>query len=361
MALGGIQAGKAFVEFILSDKKFKSQLHTFTGALRKAGNVGLAFSTPILAGFGAAAAAFASVGSELNDMSARTGISVESLSELKFAAQQTGTSLEAIQKAAKELQQHGVDPKRFDEIANSIAAIPDPTKQAQAAMKAFGARSGQALLPLLRDLPALREQARALGLTMSTEQAAAADALGDSFDTVKAQLVAMTVQMGAAIAGPLTEFLTWAQGTLTSVIGFIQANPDLVAAIAAVTVGIAAASAAMIVLGTIMAVISAHPIIATLTLIAGLVLGLATYFGLASNAASGFKASLDAQSRQVQTQLSATVRSTAVAPAGAAAAGSLPTVRNVSAEIAQWTHETAVNTAGILRKMAGGGLVMGAG
>jgi hypothetical protein len=352
----GIQAGKAFVEFVLGDKKINGQLASIAGKLRKFGSIGAAATGPLLAGFAAAALTFANVGSALADTSQRTGIAVESLSELSYAAQQSGTDLGVIEKAAKNLQKKGIDPRRFDEFANSIAQIQDPVKQAQAAMETFGKASGTALLPLIRDLPALRQKARDLALTMSAEDAAAADEFGDALDTAKAQFTALAVQIGAAIAGPLTEFLVWSQGILASTIQFIHENPRLVAAIAAVAAGIAAASAAAVTFGIILAVISAHPIIAALTLIAGLALGVAVYFGLASDAAGDMKKSLDGvkmpgaspnaqlsgQAQTVQNQLRNAASGRQVQPTVAAqAAASAPVEKDRTAEIARWTRESA--------------------
>lgn len=353
-----IKAGKAFVEFVLSDKKLDSQLSKIGAKLNKFGTIGLAVTGPILAGFAGAASVFASAGSELYDLSKRTGLSVESLSELKFAAEQSGVSLSTVERAARELQKKGIDPKKFDEIAASIAAIPDETARAQAAMEAFGTRSGTALLPMLDELPKLRQQARDLGLTLSTEDADAADRLGDAFDATKAQMTALAVQIGAAIAGPLTNFLVWAQGILAWTIGFIQENPRLVAAIAAITLGIAAASGAAVVFGTILAIISAHPIIAALSLIAGLVLGVATYFGLASDAAGDFKNSLSGvkvpgvggaspfagEAAGVQSQLQGALAGRSAAsssPVRSAAAAAAPKLRDFGAEIAKNTRDAA--------------------
>lgn len=358
MGLGaGIKAGKAFVEFILSDKKLDGQLGRIAGRLQQVGTIGLAATAPIIAGFTAAALTFASVGSELNDMAGRTGQSVQSLSELEFAAQQAGTDMGVVEGAFKELQSKGIDPIHFDEIAADIAAIEDPTQRAQRAMEIFGKRTGTLLLPLLSQLPRLRQHAQALGVTLSDENAAAADELGDSLEVAKLQLEAMAIQIGAAIAGPLTEFLHWSQGVLSATIQWIKENPRLVRTIAAVTLGIAAASAAAATFGMILTIITLHPIITALTLIAGLVLGVAAYFGLASDAAGDFKSSLDsvkmpgakagspfaAQGNQVQSQLSSALAGRAVIPVTNAATASAPPrpARDYGAEIAKWTKQTA--------------------
>ncbi len=381
-----IEAGKAFVRFILDDKGLETKLGSIAGKFRKFGSIGLAATTPILTGFAAAAGVFASVGDELNKLSDRTGVSVSHLSELKHAAEQSDVSMEDLEMSFRNMQKKGIDPARFDELAAQIAAIEDPTARAQAAMEVFGRRSGTAILPMLKDLPALRQEARNLGLTLNDETADAATNLGDQFANVKAQLTALAVQVGAAIAGPLTDFFVWAQGVLAWVIGFVHENPKLVAAIAAVTAGIAAASSAAVTFGIILAVISAHPIIAALTAISALVIGLTTYFAMASDEVGVFAKSLDGllhalalplgllkdlvekltgitgligkhgdlvgldfeaniaspiqapaiEGARVQSQLSAAVSTPTVVPSP-----TVPIVHDDSPEMVRWTRETA--------------------
>ena len=284
MAFGqGVRAGKAFVEFVIDDKRFKRELHTLRGSLLAVGKIGTAVTGPIMAGFSAAAAIFANSGSELHDMSKQMGVSVEMISEMKYAAEQSGTSLRVLALAARNLQKKGISPAKFFEIAESIAAIPDPVKRAQAAMEKFGTRSGTSLLPVLEDLPQLREQFKKLGIGMSTENAAAADALGDAFGDAKAQFMVLIQQIGNAIAGPLTEFLVWSQGVLSWSIEFIKQNPTLVQGIAAVTSGIFAASVAALALGSALTLLSANPIVLALGALGALGLFVGSKFGAFDN------------------------------------------------------------------------------
>jgi hypothetical protein len=106
-----IRAGRAFVEIFAEDSQMQRvlarvsvRLTAFGQGLAKIGaglaGVGTAVVTPFLT----AAKVFADVGSELVDMSQRTGASVEALSELAFAADQTGTSLSSLETGIKFLQ-----------------------------------------------------------------------------------------------------------------------------------------------------------------------------------------------------------------------------------------------------------------
>jgi hypothetical protein len=252
VSVDAIRAGRAFVEFFIRDEQIATGLERVAARLRQFGAIGSAISAPLIAAFTGAVVAAVSLGSELNDLSARTGLSVSSLSELAFAAQQTGTDLGAIERAAKALQANGISPLEFDRIAAELAGISDHTVRAQKAIEIFGSKAGTAILPLLQDLPKLREEARRLGIVMSGEDAAAADALGDAWDASKAQLLALSAQIGVAIAGPLTQFLKATQPIVASVISWIHENPRLVQTIAAVAGILAVASAAALAVGTAM-------------------------------------------------------------------------------------------------------------
>lgn len=107
----------------------------------------------------------------------------------------------------------------------------------------FG-KAGKELLPLLNEgatgIAALQARAKELGLTLTDDDVVAADALDDSLGELWAQVKAVSLQVGAAIAGPLTDFVAKASEILTWVIAFIKENPNLIRAIAAVALGIAA-------------------------------------------------------------------------------------------------------------------------
>lgn len=389
----GIEAGKAFVKFYLDDKEFKSKLTSISKKLTKFGSIGAAATAPLVAGFTASISAFVSAGDALDKMSGRTGVSVEALSELTYAAGQSGTSIESIEKAIKRMQvgildadkgtgtlseslgQLGVDlnslkqqtpEEQFLTLSRAVANVEDPTMRAALAQKVFG-RAGTELLPLLNSgaqgMDDLRQRAHDLGLTMDEEAAKKAAILGDNLDDVKQQLYFMAVQVGTAIAGPLTEFLQWFQQILSKIIAWIEANPTLVRTIAAITAAVAAVSAAMIGFGVILAIITAHPIIAALTLLAAILVGIATYFGLASDGATDFKKSLDKvkvpgasgatdkdlekQAAKVQADLKAAAATPVAAPVvDQASAERMERESGVyHRESLKWLRETADNTA----------------
>lgn len=258
-----IRAGKAYVELGVKDKLLKG--------LKDAGRRVLGFAAGIAkmsAAVGAAAAAgavtamkaFADMGSELNDASARTGIAVESLSAYKYAADQTSSSLEGFELGLRKMQKtiagavngekaataaldelglsaqqlKGMSPeKQFETIAAAIAAIEDPTMRAAAAQKLFG-RGMTELLPMIQDLAALKQEAADAGLIVSSEDAASADDFGDALSLVwkQAKMVAFYVGNGLAdafmehkdsIVGAMKAAIDWAKNSRTKIRDVVNA------------------------------------------------------------------------------------------------------------------------------------------
>jgi hypothetical protein len=285
-----IRAGRAFVEIFAEDSQLQRvlarvsvRLTSFGQGLAKIGagltGVGTAIVTPFLT----AAKVFADVGSELVDMSQRTGASVEALSELAFVADQTGTSLSSLETGIKFLQKNlvaaadgsaeaqesfanlglsladlqGLAPdEQFARIADGIAAIEDPAQRTAAVLRVFG-RSGTELLPLLSNgaegIRLLREEARRLGLTMSTEDAQAAETFGDSLATVLAVGRRIAVAIGSAVAPALNDFAQAAARIGATVIRWAESNRELLSTIFKIGAGLTAAGATIIVIGSTIA------------------------------------------------------------------------------------------------------------
>jgi len=158
---------------------------------------------------------FLQAGDELDKFNRRTGISVEQIQRLKFAAQQSGTSIETIEKAflrstrvigdaqsgLKEAEDTLValglsvedlanthPDELFYTFADALVAIESPLQKAQLAQELFG-RSGAQLLPLLEDgaegVRLLTDEAERNGNIMSTEAAQAAAKFNDTLNELK--------------------------------------------------------------------------------------------------------------------------------------------------------------------------------
>lgn len=301
----GIRAGRAFVELFADDtalarglRRAQKRLQAFGEGARTLGTRIAASGAAILAGFGAAVGVFISAGDALDKMSGRTGISVEALSELGYAAAQSGANLETLEKGVRTMQKaiveaaggtktyvdaladlgltakdlQGLSPEeQFTVIADRISKIEDPTRRAAIAMQVLG-RAGTALLPLMsggaQGIEELREAARDLGLTVSTETATNAARLGDRIDDLKSVVRATAIAVGDALAPTLEKVVVSITRVAVAVQRWIKGNQALVltaakAAVAVVVIGGAifgvglAAAIASVAIGGLIGIISA--------------------------------------------------------------------------------------------------------
>lgn len=179
----------------------------------------------------------------LDVASARTGIAVENLQRLQFVASQSNVSVDAITSAINKLQKELVTggqessaainrlglsigdlrtlapDDQFLKIAEAIAEIPDPAERSSAAMQIFG-RGGAELLPVLTQgaegVRALSAQFDKLGVSVSAEAVGKVDDLGDAFGRMKVATKALTTELLALVAVPIT-------GVLDATVTFLKA------------------------------------------------------------------------------------------------------------------------------------------
>lgn len=269
----GTRAGKAYVELGIQNNlrrglaQAEGTLKSWGAKLATAGSIAVGASAAGLSVFGGMAKSFADAGSQVYDLSKRTGISAESLSAMKYAAEQNGSSLQTVAKsmgvvnrlsaqlasgnkgAANTLKQLGINSKeflaaspeqRFGMIADGLNAIQDEGIRAGMAMKVLG-KGGAELLPMLEGgsagIKALTDKARELGIVITDEGAAKADALGDSWDSLGSVFQGVMLRIGDAVAGPLTQLIDIMTPIVASIGQFVSANQGMVLGIVA---GIAA-------------------------------------------------------------------------------------------------------------------------
>jgi hypothetical protein len=241
------KTGKSFDQFVKDNKQ----------AFKTVGVAVTAFGAAITGTLVLAVKSFAGLGTELKELSQKTGISVESLSELKYVGDMTSVSLADLaiairgmanfmetastgsEETAKTLKKlglsladvSGLDPERlFMKLSSAIASIPDPIKRSALAVDIFG-RSGTALLPMLAEgqngIAQLRQKAQELGITMSTETANAADELGDALDTVKDSVGGVFNAIGLSLAPIITDLAGKIADIMGKVKGWADAHPEL--------------------------------------------------------------------------------------------------------------------------------------
>jgi phage-related protein len=256
----------------------------------------------------------------LNDLSQRTGVSVESLSKFGAAANDSGSNVDEVAKAMGKLSKGIVDPaskanealksigisatdasgkiRPMDDvmldIADRFAKMPDGAQKTALAMELFG-KSGMNLIPMLNQG---RDALSQYNATITTEGAQAADKFNDSLNEVArvvagpfnqaiTALLPLITQIAQGLAGAITAFTQLPQPVQAAVLvvgalaaGFLALAPAIAAiitigpALAAGLAGLGAAFAAIVPivtgLGTVLAVVFTGPVgIAALVIAAG--------------------------------------------------------------------------------------------
>jgi len=332
MSSGGIEAAKAFVRVYWEDSAIRRGIESTKAMLEStAANIGkigagmAGAGATILAPLTAAVFQFAGAGAAIDDMSQRTGASAEALSQLAYAAGQSGTDIGTVEKsmrklgvtitdanagsatAAKSLGVLGLKSadlakmtpeKQMLAVADALAKITDPGKRAAYAMDILG-KSGAEMLPLMNGgaegIRELMDEADALGLTLSGEQAASAAAFDDMWDKLKNTFGAVSMQIGAALAPAITDLMGRVVPIIGQVVQWIRENSGLIKGVAMLGVGLVVAGAALttfaglltgiaFVLGAIMS-----PLGIMIGLVAGLGVAIIQYFGGATNAVNMLK------------------------------------------------------------------------
>jgi hypothetical protein len=277
-----ILAGLAYVELFVKSDKLQAGLKAAQAKLQSFGK-SVAITGAFIAGAGAALLApftvalhkFIESGSALHWMSQRTGISTNALSELGFAAEQTGTDLGAVEIAVKKMQKalggmgdeahaaaatekalkqlgltgaklKGLKPEdQFQKIAESLAEIKDETTQKGIALALFG-KSGTMLVPMIKNIKALRAEAKELGLSRNPESAKTAAELEESFNRIRRVIKSTFGALGAAIAPAVLQATQLILPFFVIIQRIVKSNPLILRLVAL-------AGAAMVVVGTFIA------------------------------------------------------------------------------------------------------------
>ncbi len=186
---------------------------TIAGIGKAFAAIGVGFSVvSIVSSLRESAAAAIEYGDEINKASIKTGIAVETFSELAYAAKQADVSMDSLSTAFKKMQVavsnagsgskqvlttltalglkfediKNLSPDRqFELLADRINQLKDPADRTRAAVELFG-RAGADLLPLFEQgaagIRAAREEAVKMGATLSKDQA---EALAKADDAIK--------------------------------------------------------------------------------------------------------------------------------------------------------------------------------
>ena len=254
----------------------EGHVSSFSEKIGKIGKIATVAGAAVTGAFTAIVLKTAAVGDKFDKMSLRTGVAVEDLSALAYAADISGTDIGTLEKGLKGLTKTmddasmgiGEGLEAFElldisvtdtegnlrstvdvlkEAALKISAVENPTKQAALAMDLFGAKAGPQLLPLLKagegGIEDLMTRAKELGITMSTEAATKAAEFTDRMTDLKGSLAGAGRTIGDTLIPAIIPLIEKVTGIVGKVVAWTKENPELVATITkvAAVVGVAAA------------------------------------------------------------------------------------------------------------------------
>lgn len=288
-----IRAGRAFVELGTDDTQFlrgldkaKKTLSAWGTAMRNIGARAFAFGTAGFGGLFGAVKVFTTIGADLARAAQRIGITVEALSQLKFAAEQNGISFESLERDLRRMQRsmgraaegtpevvgalrqlglsfedlNKLSPEgKLKALADAMQKIPDGTQKANVAMQLFGQHGmGTSLIPLLdlgsKGIDKLMRQFDDMGLTMSTKTAAQALELDQRLNVLWTVIRGGAITIGSALTPAFRYLANGLTVAIVAVNRFVKAHEKLAQIGGAVALGLTgsllAGSAALIVFGT---------------------------------------------------------------------------------------------------------------
>lgn len=273
-------------------------LKVFGGAITSIGatfaKVGLAGITTGVAGLTAmfgAALKFGSTGDELDKMSKRTGVAVEELSMLKYAALQSGSSLEEVEIAVRRLQRAVFDAAKnqgtvfsagkggmtlgnkdvfsemglsakelmkmdmglmFETVGQKAMAAKNPVQRLGEVLKVMGfhGQGGAKMIPMFMQLAKVMGDAPRMGAVWTQADVDTAVRFEAAYKGIKFQLGRVVETIGLALAPKLSDLIEQTQRPLKAAMDWIRGNQQLVVSLAEVGVKAVIVSGQLFVLGT---------------------------------------------------------------------------------------------------------------
>lgn len=295
MAASDVRAGRAYVEVFLKNGQLLKGLASMQQHFKALGSGLTSIGMKMMAGGSGVTGAlalmtkkFTEAGDAAAKMAQRTGMTAESISQLTFAAEASGITIEDVEAGFRKFQKtlgdtvSGSPDEQLEKLADSIAAIEDPTERANAAMTIFG-KSGTKLLPMLeggaKGLREMKQKAIDLGVAMDDSAIQAAEDMDDAMDDLTASAKGLSKSIGSALAPMLTELAKVSTACVVSFSKFIRQHGDLVRSVLKGAAAVVAGGAAAFVLGKMFLLASGAiafltPAIVALATPLGLVVGL---------------------------------------------------------------------------------------
>jgi len=213
-------------------QKIKADAASFATQINaiRFGALGLAAGA-LTAHLGSVAKSAINTGDQLFKLSQKVGISVERLSELRFAAELSDVSLEQFQtgmkglndaltkaadstsREAQLLKALGVTARTpyeaLRQLADAVKALPDGATKSAVAVDLLG-KAGQNMIPFLNGgsaaIDAAADSARRLGLTLSTETAKQSEEFNDNMRKLRTGAESLGIALSTKLVGSLARY-----------------------------------------------------------------------------------------------------------------------------------------------------------
>lgn len=269
----------------------------------------------------------AQTGAELDDLSLRFGVSAEKVQEWQYVAMQTGVESEVLSKAfikarasmadmasgktnaavdvlnnlGLSMEQFGSNEEMFDGVLEALANVKDSTLQAAYANEIFGDKIATQILPYVNtgaeQINALKAEFQSMAY-LTNEQVAELAKLDDVLFKVKQSISYAAMQIGTALAPVLESLATTLESTIipkleklsswinslsegqlnmiAKLMLIVAALGPIILLVGKLTSGVGAFIKMLPGLNTQLSALSAHPIIAIIGVVAGILLLLYT-------------------------------------------------------------------------------------
>lgn len=292
---GAIRAGRAFVEMFADTTQLEAainrvsaRLKTFGANISKSmgkfgswtrGNASLPGPLQAIADFAMSPAGIttgmsmltmkaAEYGDELSRMSQRTGIAVDTLSKLKFAADMMDVPFQDLIGTIGKMQKVIATDKggmgallglstegQFLAAADMIAAIENPAMRAAKAMEIFG-KSGASLLPFLGEgsekIREMMDEAERLGFTADPAEIEKLAQADDAFKRMNLSIANLINTVGAELAPVFTKMADSIGALVRYIRDFAKNNEGALQTIYRVVTAITGIGAAASILAVVM-------------------------------------------------------------------------------------------------------------
>lgn len=245
----------------------RRELDDFSKSTRTLGAALFGLGTAGVAILGGVAAVATEAGARLNELSERTGVTVERLSALEYVADVSNASLtdltlglKFLSKSIVGLSEDGTDTSGlfaqlgvnvrgadgnlrnvydvFLDVADALSKVNDPALRLSYTLALFG-RGGISLAGIMKlgreEILKLSQAAADAGLVISSDAAAAADDFDDRVKTLSRSATALARTLGEELIPRLVPFVERAQQAVIALQRWERAHPGLLDAIIKLT------------------------------------------------------------------------------------------------------------------------------